>query len=57
MTRQCVQGRRFATIELLREETSAWQTYINAEQRGVDWQFKIDDARIKLKAVYPKSIA
>lgn len=56
MTRQCVQGRRFATIELLREETNAWQEYINAEQRGVDWQFKIDDARIKLKTVYPKNI-
>ena len=55
MTRQCVQGRRFATIELLREETTAWQRHHNAKQRGVDWQFKVDDARIKLKTIYPKN--
>jgi DDE superfamily endonuclease len=54
MTRQCVTGRRFATVEELREETAAWHDYSNARQRGVDWQFKIDDARMKLKSVYPK---
>jgi hypothetical protein len=26
----------------------------NARQRSVDWQFKVDDARLKLKSVYPK---
>jgi len=56
MTRQCVQGRRFATIELLREETTAWKRHQNAKQRGVDWQFKVDDARIKLKTLYPKNL-
>lgn len=56
MTRQCIKGRRFATIELLRGETSAWQQHSNAKQRGVDWQFKLDDARRKLKSVYPKII-
>jgi hypothetical protein len=54
MTRQCVHGRRFATIEQLRAETTAWQEYTNDKQRGVDWQFRIDDARIKLKSLYPK---
>jgi hypothetical protein len=54
MTRQCVQGRRFATIDLLREETAAWHMYTNEKQRGVDWQFQIDDARAKLKSIYPK---
>jgi hypothetical protein len=54
MTRQCVNGRRFATVEKLREETSAWHDHSNARQRGVDWQFKVDDARVKLKSVYPK---
>lgn len=57
MTRQCVKGRRFATIELLQAETAAWQQHSNAKQRGVDWQFKVDDARRKLKSVYPKIIA
>ena len=56
MTRQCVFGRRFATIDLLRSETTAWHTHSNARQRGVDWQFKVDDARRKLKSVYPKII-
>jgi hypothetical protein len=54
MTRQCVSGRRFATIDLLRQETTAWHKRSNDKQRGVDWQFRIDDARIKLKSVYPK---
>ena len=54
MTRQCITGRRFATADLLREETAAWQAYTNDRQRGVDWQFKVDDARMKLKSVYPK---
>ena len=56
MTRQCITGRRFATIDLLRAETTAWQTHSNAKQRGVDWQFKVDDARRKLKSLYPKII-
>ncbi len=54
MTRQCVTGRRFATIDALRSETAAWQEHSNARQRGVDWQFRVDDARVKLKSVYPK---
>lgn len=56
MTRQCLKGRRFATTEELRVETAAWHEQSNARQRGVDWQFKVDDARIKLKSVYPKII-
>lgn len=54
MTRQCVQGRRIGDVQTLREETSAWATDVNDTQRGVDWQMKIDDARIKLTSVYPK---
>ena len=56
MTRQCITGRRFATSDLLRSETAAWGTASNAKQRGVDWQFKVGDARRKLKSVYPKII-
>ncbi len=26
---------------------------VNVAQRGVDWQMRIDDARTKLKSVYP----
>jgi hypothetical protein len=54
LTRQCVAGRRFSEIEKLREELTAWSTATNNSQRGVDWQMKIDDARCKLKSIYPK---
>ena len=56
MTRQCVKDRRFATLDALRSETAAWQQRSNARQRGVDWQFQVGDARIKLKSIYPKII-
>ena len=54
LTRQCVSGRRFADSATRREETAAWSSDVNATQRGVDWHMKIDDARTKLKSVYPK---
>lgn len=54
LTRQCVARRRFADVETLRNETSAWSSDVNSMQRGVDWQMKVDDARCKLKSVYPK---
>jgi len=56
MTRQGLKGRRFGTIDALRKETAAWHRHSNARQRGVDWQFKIDDARVKPKTVYPKIV-
>ena len=37
-------------------EIDVWHEASNAKQRGVDWQFKIDDARRKLKSLYPKII-
>jgi hypothetical protein len=54
MTRQCMGDRRFGSIEQLRQETTAWAQDSNQKQRGVDWQFCIDDARRKLKSLYPK---
>jgi hypothetical protein len=54
LTSQCVSGRRIGSQEELREETTAWYEEINSLQRGVEWQMKIDDARIKLKSIYPK---
>jgi transposase len=52
--RQCLRDRRFGTVKELREETAAWSQSSNEKQRGVDWQFRIDDARTKLKSLYPK---
>jgi hypothetical protein len=54
LTRQCVAGRRIGTVEMLQAEITAWSDDVNQTQRGVDWQMKIDDARCKLKSVYPK---
>lgn len=53
MTRQCVSGRRLENIEKLRSETNAWAKDSNEKQRGVDWQFTIEKARVKLKSLYP----
>ncbi|MGB3547657.1 MAG: IS630 family transposase [Saprospiraceae bacterium] len=53
MTRQCLAHRRIGDIETLQREIRAWSQDVNQRQRGVDWQLKIDDARYKLKSVYP----
>lgn len=54
LTRQCISGRRFGDIETLRQETSVWCCDVNGRQKGVEWQMKIENARIKLNSVYPK---
>jgi hypothetical protein len=53
MTRQSISGRRIENIEMLRAETSAWADSSNKKQRGVDWQFTVENARVKLKSLYP----
>jgi hypothetical protein len=32
----------------------AWAIAVNDRQKGVEWQFTINDARLKLKSIYPK---
>ena len=54
LTRQCLAGRRIGELVVLQEEIAAWSREVTNLQRGVDWQMKIDDARTKLKSVYPK---
>ncbi len=54
MTRQCLSGRRIGELSELQTQIAAWSTDVNVRQRGVEWQMKIDDARCKLKAIYPK---
>jgi len=51
-TKQCL-DRRIGGIEELRRESEAWYRKRNAMQKGIDWQFSIDDARLKLKHLYP----
>jgi hypothetical protein len=52
LTGQCL-DRRIPDIETLRQETSAWEQRRNACHKGVDWQFTTQNARIKLKYLYP----
>jgi hypothetical protein len=54
LTRQCLGGDRIGDLKALRGRIAAWSKDVNTTQRGVDWQMKIDDARCKLKSVYPK---
>ena len=56
MTRQCLHGRRIGDLETLQEETAAWSGNLNARQRSVNWQMTVDDARCKLKSVYPEIV-
>ncbi len=53
MTRQCLKNRKMTNIDMLKKETSAWATNSNKKQRGVNWQFKVDNARRKLRSLYP----
>ena len=52
-TRQCL-NRRMAAIDLLQDEATCWYRERNAKQKSVDWQFTTDDARVKLKRLYPQ---
>jgi hypothetical protein len=49
---QCL-DRRLADQATLQREVEAWQAARNASDRGVDWRFTSEDARIKLKHLYP----
>jgi hypothetical protein len=54
LTSQCLSDRRIGELVTLQEEIGAWSIDVTSTQRGIDWQMKIDDARCKLKSVYPK---
>jgi hypothetical protein len=54
LTRQCLSDRRIGELTELQKEIAAWSEKTNAKQRGVDWHFRIDNARTKLKRLYPK---
>jgi DDE superfamily endonuclease len=54
LTRQCLGDRRIGELTELQIEIAAWSEKTNAKQRGVDWQFRIDNARTKLKRLYPR---
>lgn len=53
LKRQCL-ARRIPCMEQIRSEVRVWNTDRNNRQTKVDWQFTTEDARIKLKRLYPK---
>ena len=53
-SRQCL-NRRIPDLQTLRSEVEAWQKHRNENAGRVDWRFTTDDARIKLKRLYPKT--
>lgn len=52
LSRQCL-NRRIPDKETLTKEVTAWARRRNNANVTVDWQFTADDARIKLKRLYP----
>jgi len=56
LARQCLGNKRISSISELNELLSSWELDRNARQKGVNWQFSTEDARIKLKRLYPSPI-
>ncbi len=52
LARQCL-DRRIADMDRLRQEVDAWQSSRNLNTKPADWRFTTEDARIKLKRLYP----
>jgi len=55
LSRQCLQ-RRVADFETLEREAAAWQDRRDAAGVKIEWRFGTEDARIKLKRLYPSSL-
>jgi hypothetical protein len=53
LTRQCLR-QRVPDMETLRRKSQAWYERRNENQKSVDWQFTCEDARVRLKRLYPQ---
>jgi hypothetical protein len=53
LSRHCLRNQT-GTIEALRSKVGPWQRERNTHNCKVDWHFTTDDARIKLKRLYPQ---
>jgi molybdenum cofactor biosynthesis enzyme MoaA len=53
LKRQCL-SRRIPEIAYMKAEVRAWENNRNNFVRKINWQFNTEDARIKLKRLYPK---
>lgn len=53
LTRQCL-DRRISTAHELAKQLAAWQTERNNNQCRVEWRFTTQQARVKLRHLYPQ---
>lgn len=53
LKQQCL-ARRMPDKQTIEDQIKAWATDKNNKQVKVDWQFSIDQARTKLKRLYPR---
>lgn len=53
LTRQCL-DRRIPNVQALQLQAHAWYEKRNRQQKSVDWQFTCEDARVRLKRLYPQ---
>ena len=47
-------SKRVSTIEQMKKEVAAWAEARNQSAGKINWRFTTDDARIKLKRLYPQ---
>lgn len=52
LSKQCL-DRRIPTVKELNQELEAWQKERNKQASKVIWRFSTEDARVKLKHLYP----
>jgi hypothetical protein len=50
---QCLH-RRIPNMDIMRKEVAAWELDRNNRATTIDWRFTTENARIKLKRLYPK---
>ena len=53
LTTQCL-DRRIPDKSTLGKEIAAWEAHRNKHNAKADWQFTSNDARVKLKRLYPQ---
>ena len=47
-------SKRVPTLEQMKKEVEAWNNFRNESIKKINWRFTTDDARIKLKRLYPQ---
>lgn len=52
LSRQCI-DRRIPGMKKLNAEIAAWEEHSNSSGRKIEWHFTTEDARVKLKSLYP----